>query len=123
MLYVVPYVNFYLNLLSLLFFNRVHNNLNIMFLYRVTVQPSSNWKTVPHSKLPEWLKDNEFLVNGHRPILPTMSLCFRSIFRIHTETGNIWTHLLGFLGLSIFAIYCFTTLLSQKTWQEQAVFG
>ena len=33
--------------------------------------------------------------------------CFKSIFRIHTETGNIWTHLLGvvaFLGLAIYFI-------------------
>ena len=34
-----------------------------------------------------------------------MSECFKSIFRIHTETGNIWTHLLGqvaFIGLAVY---------------------
>ena len=35
----------------------------------------------------------------------SMSECFKSIFRIHTETGNIWTHLLGqvaFIGLAVY---------------------
>jgi hypothetical protein len=27
--------------------------------------------------------------------MPSFRACFGSIFRIHTETGNIWTHLVG----------------------------
>ena len=55
----------------------------------------AGWSVVHHNHLPNWLRDNEFLHKGHR--LPTNSYlaCFKSIFRIHTETGNIWTHLLG----------------------------
>ena len=55
----------------------------------------AGWRVVHHNSLPNWLKDNDFLHKGHR--LPTNSFlaCFKSIFRIHTETGNIWTHLLG----------------------------
>ncbi|XP_023243952.1 adiponectin receptor protein-like, partial [Centruroides sculpturatus] len=53
------------------------------------------WKGCHFSSLPKWLQDNDFLIRGHRPPLPSFSACFRSIFRIHTETGNIWTHLLG----------------------------
>lgn len=50
---------------------------------------------VNHHSLPDWLQDNDFLHKGHR--VPTNSFreCFKSIFRIHTETGNIWSHLLG----------------------------
>lgn len=50
---------------------------------------------MPHDVLPDWLKDNDFLLHGHRPPMPSFRACFKSIFRIHTETGNIWTHLLG----------------------------
>ncbi|CAB1419035.1 unnamed protein product [Pleuronectes platessa] len=62
------------------------------------------WRVMPHDVLPDWLKDNDFLLHGHRPPMPSFRACFKSIFRIHTETGNIWTHLLGclfflFLGL------------------------
>lgn len=53
------------------------------------------WSVLPHNVLPEWMKDNEFLQDYHRPPMPSFKQCFRSIFRIHTETGNIWTHLLG----------------------------
>ena len=53
-----------------------------------------SWKVIHFSHLPQWLQDNDFLHFGHRPPLPT-SECFKSIIRIHTETGNIWTHLLG----------------------------
>lgn len=51
-----------------------------------------------HDHLPVWLKDNDFLINGHRPPLNSFGECFKSIFSIHTETGNIWTHLLGKLS-------------------------
>jgi len=53
------------------------------------------WTAVHHKHLPAWLRDNDFLLHGHRPQLHTFTECFRSIFRIHTETGNIWTHLIG----------------------------
>lgn len=45
--------------------------------------------------LPEWLQDNEFLHTGHRPPLPSFAECFKSILSLHTETGNIWTHMIG----------------------------
>ncbi|TRY70895.1 hypothetical protein TCAL_04458 [Tigriopus californicus] len=56
-----------------------------------------DWKACHFEKLPNWLKDNEHLHFGHRPEIPSFAECFRSIFRIHTETGNIWTHLVGFI--------------------------
>ena len=65
-----------------------------------------SWKVIHFSHLPQWLQDNDFLHFGHRPPLPT-SECFKSIIRIHTETGNIWTHLLGvmaFVGLAAFLL-------------------
>lgn len=57
------------------------------------------WRVIPHDVLPDWLKDNDYLLHGHRPPMPSFRACFKSIFRIHTETGNIWTHLLGTLSL------------------------
>eukprot|EP00057_Strongylocentrotus_purpuratus_P022983 XP_011677457.1 PREDICTED: adiponectin receptor protein [Strongylocentrotus purpuratus] len=57
------------------------------------------WKVTHHNFLPDWLKDNDYLHYHHRPPLPSFRTCFKSIFRIHTETGNIWTHLLVLLIL------------------------
>jgi adiponectin receptor len=54
--------------------------------------------------LPEWMRDNEYITDMHRPQIKNLRSCIRSIFSIHAETGNIWTHLIGaliFLGLII----------------------
>ena len=57
-----------------------------------------NWKRVHFTGLPAWLQDNEYLHGGHRPELGNFGSCFKSIFALHTETGNIWTHMYGKLG-------------------------
>ncbi|XP_067855799.1 adiponectin receptor protein 2-like [Heptranchias perlo] len=83
------------------------------------------WRVIPHDVLPDWLKDNDYLLHGHRPPMPSFRACLRSIFRIHTETLNIWTHLIGclfFLGLGIF--YMFRPNISfVAPVQEKVVFG
>src|SRR6218665_796627 len=56
---------------------------------------AAGWLVVHHNHLPKWLRDNDFLVKGHRPPMNSFWKCFKSVFRVHTETGNIWTHLLG----------------------------
>jgi len=81
-----------------------------------------SWKVVGFSNLPQWLQDNDFLRKGHRPPLPNFKECFKSIFRIHTETGNIWTHLMGvvaFIGLSFYFVLRPTEEIDH---QEKAVF-
>ena len=55
----------------------------------------TSWRVCHFKDLPEFLRDNDFLHNMHRPQLNSFYECIKSILRIHTETGNIWTHLLG----------------------------
>lgn len=81
------------------------------------------WKVCHFSSLPKWLQDNDFLHKGHRPPLPSFTACFRSIFRIHTETGNIWTHLLGCLSFIGIAMYFLTRPSHEIQWQEKVVFA
>ena len=75
---------------------------------------------VDHSHLPSWLVDNEFLLSGHRPPMPSFKECFASIFRLHTETVNIWTHLIGTLVFIIIAIY-FTSRPSDEVHLEKKI--
>ena len=43
---------------------------------------------------------------GYRPELHSYSLCLNSVLRVHNETANIWTHLLGsVLFAALIAIY------------------
>jgi len=82
----------------------------------------ANWSGCHYKSLPQWLQvigvcsilavfkiliyqDNDYLHAGHRPQLACFKTCALSIFRLHTETGNIWSHLLGCLltiGLSCY---------------------
>ncbi|KAI5067400.1 hypothetical protein GOP47_0017928 [Adiantum capillus-veneris] len=56
--------------------------------------------------LPDYLRDNEFILAHYRANWPLKQTLW-SIFTIHNETLNIWTHLIGFiifLGLTIYTI-------------------
>lgn len=51
--------------------------------------------------------------NSYR-FLSSKRQCLKSIFRIHNETCNIWTHMLGLLGLIILALHIHTTVLGKS---------
>lgn len=83
----------------------------------------TGWKAMPHHALPAWMRDNDFLLKGHRPPLPSVRRCLNSIFRIHTETGNIWTHLVGAISFIAVAVYFFTRPSLEVQLQEKLIFG
>ncbi|XP_028062953.1 heptahelical transmembrane protein ADIPOR1-like isoform X3 [Camellia sinensis] len=61
------------------------------------------WALVRFEELPEYMKDNEFILNYYRANWP-LKQAFFSLFRWHNETLNVWTHLMGFalfLGLVV----------------------
>jgi len=64
-------------------------------------------RLVEHANLPDWSKDNSYLHTGHRYPKESYCMCFRSMMRWHSETGNIWTHLVGaalILGVIVYFI-------------------
>lgn len=79
------------------------------------------WNACPFHSLPKWLQDNEYIHRGYRPPLPSFGACFKSIFRLHTETANIWTHMIGCATFLIFLIYYL--LHPHKEIQEKLVLG
>ncbi|RLN30517.1 heptahelical transmembrane protein 4-like isoform X1 [Panicum miliaceum] len=62
---------------------------------RATTAPAKP-ATKRYEALPEWLKDNEFIHGYYRCEWP-MKETILSIFSIHNETLNVWSHLIGFL--------------------------
>ncbi|PHH72407.1 hypothetical protein CDD83_4948 [Cordyceps sp. RAO-2017] len=47
--------------------------------------------------LPAWRRDNAFIRSGYRPIRASYRHALRSLFYLHNESVNIWSHLLGAL--------------------------
>ena len=64
-------------------------------------------------ELPSVLRFNEFIRSGYRAGY-TYPAALRSIFEVHNETGNIWTHLIP----AILLIYA---LLGHHTFPESAI--
>ncbi|XP_054166834.1 adiponectin receptor protein-like [Oppia nitens] len=77
------------------------------------------WHVCHFNALPKWLQDNDFLHRGHRPPLPSFWVCFKSIFRLHTETGNIWTHGLGAVLFLCLFVYTFITFKDHYTYVDR----
>jgi hypothetical protein len=53
-----------------------------------------NLKLAAFHALPESLRDNEYITKYYR-INYNGKQTIRSLFGLHNETGNIWTHFLG----------------------------
>lgn len=62
-------------------------------------------------EIPEYLKWNEFITGGYRCHF-TWRQCIQSLFTLHNETMNVWTHLGGFLLFFYFAYEVVTSTLS-----------
>lgn len=72
--------------------------------------PKHSHPLLSFTQLPDWYKDNECVRHYYRPPLKSLRKCLRSILYWHTESGNIWSHLLGML-LFLFFIphFAYTT--------------
>lgn len=53
-----------------------------------------------------FIQVHPFILNGYR-IHHEIKDCFISVFKLHNETLNIWTHLLPFIGFLILLTYLF----------------
>ena len=88
--------------------------------------PACVWNVVSFDSLPCWLKDNEYLRHGYRPPMNSFSRCFGSMFRMHTETWNIWTHFFGVVMFCMMVLYVFVFKMSEISllpWYEQLIVG
>jgi len=64
---------------------------------------------VDRDEAPPWLIWNPYLLTGFR-IQLTIPDCFKSIFHLHNETVNIWTHIIATFLMPLFLIICLIDL-------------
>ncbi|KAK7309144.1 hypothetical protein RJT34_05650 [Clitoria ternatea] len=62
------------------------------------------YQLVEYHSLPGYLRDNEYILGHYRSEWP-MKQVLLSIFTIHNETLNVWTHLIGFFIFLALTIY------------------
>lgn len=60
--------------------------------------------------LPSWRRDNPSILTGYRPLTNSFFHSFLSVFSLHNETVNIWTHLLGAVVFFCSALYIYLTI-------------
>lgn len=62
-------------------------------------------------ELPKDRQENQYVLSGYRFYRSTKD-CLKSLFKIHNETMNIWSHLLGFFFFSYLSVSVFQVCLS-----------
>ncbi|XP_037493449.1 heptahelical transmembrane protein 4 isoform X2 [Jatropha curcas] len=62
------------------------------------------YQLVEYHSLPGYLRDNEFIHGYYRAEWPLKQVLL-SIFKIHNETLNVWTHLIGFFLFLFLTVY------------------
>jgi adiponectin receptor len=76
--------------------------------------------------LPSWRRDNAYILSGYRADRNSYASSAKSVFRIHNETVNIWSHLLGALISIAGAVYLYWVIKPRHesaTGQDVAVFA
>ncbi|XP_041021639.1 heptahelical transmembrane protein 4-like isoform X1 [Juglans microcarpa x Juglans regia] len=62
------------------------------------------YQLIEYHALPGFLRDNEFILGHYRSEWPLKQVLL-SVFSIHNETLNVWTHLVGFFLFLFLTIY------------------
>lgn len=58
-----------------------------------------------YDDLPEYLRDNEFILSSYRRGEQGVWPSVRTLFGLHNETGNVWTHLVGCVLFFVLALW------------------
>ena len=85
--------------------------------------PVKTIKLITYHELPDWLKDNDYIWSRYRPPLYSIATCIKSCFMLHTETGNIWSHVLGFLLFVVLAVQLYFFSGHPLKLQDKVLFG
>ncbi|KAI9263942.1 hemolysin-III related-domain-containing protein [Helicostylum pulchrum] len=72
-------------------------------------------------ELPKDRRENEYVLSGYRFYRSTKD-CLRSLFKLHNETLNIWSHLLGFVFFSCLSVNIFQRKFPEASTEDLLIF-
>ncbi|SAL95231.1 hypothetical protein [Absidia glauca] len=91
---------------------------------RLTQSSNGNTLLTWH-QLPAWMHDNQYITDSYRRPTGSYKECAKTLFYLHNEYVNIWTHLLGFLlflGLGIHFLWSHSSS-DNLTWVDRIYVG
>lgn len=62
-------------------------------------------------ELPAWRRDNHFILSGYRTSSNSYIGSAKSLFWLHNESVNIWTHLLGSLVFPLVGLFFYSIIV------------
>ncbi|KAI8098179.1 hemolysin-III related-domain-containing protein [Gilbertella persicaria] len=72
-------------------------------------------------ELPKDRQENQYVLSGYRFYRSTKE-CLKSLFKLHNETMNIWSHLLGFFFFMYLSVHVFQRKFPDASNQDLLVF-
>lgn len=73
-------------------------------------------------QIPEYMRCNDAILGGYRMNFNTWGKACVSLFQLHNETLNVWTHLLGWVLMITLMFYALQTWLAEATTTTKAMF-
>ncbi len=70
---------------------------------------------VSYNEAPKHLQDNEYIRKGYLVNCDSMKKVTKSLFMIHNETVNVWSHLLGAILIIVLVVYTAIFITNYKT--------
>ncbi|KAI9351415.1 hemolysin-III related-domain-containing protein [Obelidium mucronatum] len=87
------------------------------------LNPSQSLLT--ETDMPAWYQHTPYILTGYRRICHSFAACVESLFYVHNETGNFYTHAFGaffFIILEIYTRY-FILIPNDAEWSDYVVFA
>ena len=71
--------------------------------------------TVPITEAPEFMRDNGYIKTGYLVNCDSITKAVKSVFILHNESVNVWSHMLGAFFVVVLIIYTAICIGSYKT--------
>lgn len=89
---------------------RSSSNIPLMSAVQGVEQKIEHALLILWDDLPAWRRDNAFILTGYRQSRSSYTHSIRSLFYLHNESVNIWSHLLGALVFIVGSLYMYQVI-------------